>query len=112
MKTTRSARARVDDEAMGRISRLFDGGLNEVAQELLQNARRAGATEVRAEVAGGALVVSDNGTGIADPETVLAFGYSGWDEKTAEAEDAAGMGCFALALRRSRITSRAAGGET
>ena len=53
----------------------------------------------------------DDGQGIADAATLLAFGRSEWDETTQTVEDAAGMGCYALAGGGATIRSRVEGGE-
>ena len=54
-----------------RVTRLFNGTIHDVLNELLQNSRRAGATSVTLDLEGsdGApiLVVSDDGSGIDDP---------------------------------------------
>jgi hypothetical protein len=78
--------------------------------ELLQNARRAGATEVhvdhdaRAET----LTVTDNGRGIESFQKLLTLNESGWDEHLVAAEHAFGIG-FSKVLysaKRCAVTSR------
>ena len=111
-------RARVSEETITKVTRLFNGSLFDVLTELLQNARRAGATGVdvnwqRApgEPDGSTIIqisVTDDGNGIADPQSVLSLGESSWDANIA-GEDPAGMGFFSLAGRDVIITSRARG---
>ena len=105
-------RARVHDGAIDRVSRFFNASVADAAAELIQNARRSGATrlDVATEAAeGGTLVtVTDDGFGIADPAVLLSFGESGWDAATARREDPAGMGVYALSKRGCVIMSRPA----
>ncbi|MEQ1804293.1 MAG: ATP-binding protein [Burkholderiaceae bacterium] len=81
-----------------------------LVSELLQNARRAGATHVVIEhdAATKRLIVDDDGCGVADFQRLLTFNESGWDEHTIETEHAFGLG-FAKCLyaaRRVTVTSR------
>ena len=89
----------------------FDGTLAQALHEILQNARRSGATSVAItrDLANGRITVSDDGRGIGDPRTLLAFGRSGWPKDLHGAEHPAGMGIFSLARRSPRIRSRVAG---
>ena len=66
-------------------------------QELLQNARRAEASEVRVEIdtRAGTVTVTDNGHGVIDPEDLLNIGKSDWAEGV-RAERPAGMGLFSV----------------
>ena len=77
--------------------------------ELLQNARRAGASVVAIALnsAGSEhfLHVTDDGHGIADPASIVTLGRSGWSDETRRAEDPAGMGVFSLAGRDVIIRS-------
>ena len=106
-------RARVHDGAIDRVSRFFNASVADAAAELIQNARRSGATrlDVATEAApeGGTVVtVTDDGFGIADPAVLLSFGESGWDAATARREDPAGMGVYALSKHGCVISSRPA----
>ena len=105
-------RARVHDGAIDRVSRFFNASVADAAAELIQNARRSGATrlDVVTEAAEGGTVVTvtDDGFGIADPAVLLSFGESGWDSATAKREDPAGMGVYALSKRGCAISSRPA----
>ena len=111
-------RARVHDGAIDRVTRFFDAGLAQAFTELIQNSRRSGATRVAVVTkvlsqdetsAAIRVTVSDDGNGIADPAVLLSFGESGWDRDTAQREDPAGMGVYALSKRGCTISSRARG---
>ena len=107
-KKMKTIRARIEASAIARVSRFFDAGDRQVVDEVFQNARRAGATAVDVRVDERQVAVSDDGRGIGDPQTLLAFGGSAWTEETARAEDPAGMGFFSLARRRAAVESRTA----
>ena len=104
-------RARIAGEAIAKVMQFFDGTLAQALHEILQNARRSGATSVAItrDLANGRITVSDDGRGIGDPRTLLAFGRSGWPKDLHGAEHPAGMGIFSLARRSPRIRSRVAG---
>ena len=59
----------------------------ESLNELFKNARRANATRVDVSINDGLVTVTDDGDGIPDPEDILAFGHSGWDDTTVQRED-------------------------
>ena len=101
-------RARIAEEAIAKVMQFFDGTLAQALHEILQNARRSGATSVAItrDLANGRITVSDDGRGIGDPGTLLAFGRSGWPKDLRGAEHPAGMGIFSLARRSPRIRSR------
>ena len=105
-------RARVHDGAIDRVSRFFNASVADAAAELIQNARRSGATRLdvatEATEGGTVVTVTDDGFGIADPAVLLSFGESGWDAATARREDPAGMGVYALSKRGCVISSRPA----
>jgi len=93
--------ARIHPRALGQMSRYFDATAASVFVELIQNARRAGASHVDivadsadTEAPDDATIVTvwDNGRGIADPAVLLSFGESDWDGDLARTERAAGMG--------------------
>ena len=102
-------RAAVCPATITKVTRLFNGTLQDVAHELFQNARRAGATRivVHSGTAGDqpTLTVCDDGCGIDDPASVLTLGQSSWTDRVKAAEDPAGMGVFSLAGRRVTIES-------
>lgn len=90
----------------------FNNRIQSIICEMLQNARRAGATDVHIETIiydnnYGRISIHDNGSGIS-PETfknLLVFGGSGWDNITEALETPAGMGIFSLASRNPVIAS-------
>ena len=104
-------RARVGNGAIDKVTRLFNAGLSDACVELLQNARRAGATRivVNTEPLGGAtrVTIIDDGAGIADPQILLTFGDSDWKAGIAKAEDPAGMGLLSLSRRGCTVRWRA-----
>jgi len=65
--------------------------------QLLQNARRAEASEVRIDLntGTGTLTVTDNGHGVIDPQDLLNIGKSEWSQGI-KAEHPAGMGLFSV----------------
>ena len=104
----RTISARIAPEAISKVSRFFDAANGQIVEEMLQNARRAGAGSVAVEIDAERVTITDDGRGIADPQTLLAFGGSAWENGTARAEDPAGMGFFSLARRGATIESRTA----
>ena len=101
----KTIRARVHEDAIGRVTRFFNATTTETLNELFQNARRAGATRIDLRIADGEVTVTDDGGGIADPAALLAFGQTAWSAGTARREDPAGMGVYALA-RCPQVTIR------
>jgi hypothetical protein len=99
----------VAPETIAKVGRLFNGSAHDVLSELLQNARRAGASLVTVTTAGNGgdrlIHIVDDGSGIADPTAVVTLGRSGWSEETKTSEDPAGMGVFSLAGRDVIIRS-------
>ncbi len=106
--------AKIDHRLLDKVTRFFTMSLQDLFVELIQNARRSGAThiDVRQSDNGKNIVFSDNGCGIEDPQSLLALGASGWDEDTLEAEDPAGIGVFALSPFGAVIRSRASGSDS
>jgi len=98
--------AMVNTRLLSKADRLFTGGLQGRIIEILQNARRAGATAVSIENRDGRVIVNDNGNGIEDFSTLLDMGSSGWNDATEASEDPAGVGVFCLAPREVSIASR------
>ena len=107
----RTISAAIDPAAISKVSRFFDASDRQIIDEMLQNARRAGATRVDVEIADDQVTMTDDGRGIADPQTLLAFGKSGWNQGVRSSEDPAGMGFFSLARRNAAVDSRPAGGD-
>ncbi len=98
--------AKVSGRLLTKADRLFTGSAEGRIIEILQNARRAGATEVRISNKEGLVTVEDKGSGIDDFQKLLDLGGSGWDEKTEAGEDPAGVGLFSLAPREVTIISK------
>jgi len=97
--------AKVNPRLLSKADRLFTGSIEGRIIEILQNARRAGATEVRITNKDGMITVADNGSGIDDFQKLLDLGGSGWDEQLEAGEDPAGVGLFSLAPREVTIIS-------
>jgi len=98
--------AKVSNRLLSKADRLFTGTLDGRIIEILQNARRAGATQVSITNQKGLVTVQDNGTGIDDFSKLLDLGDSDWDQAMEEAEDPAGVGVFCLAPRKVTICSK------
>ena len=101
----RTIQARVNTRLLSKASRLFTGTLEGRVIEILQNARRAGATEVHITNTDGIVTVQDNGRGIEDFSKLLDLGGSGWDDTFEASEDPAGVGIFCLAPREVTVRS-------
>ncbi len=99
-------RATVNPRLLEKATRLFTGTREGRIIEILQNARRAGATTVEITNEGGNVTVCDNGRGIDDVAGLLDLGRSGWDEDLEASEDPAGVGLFCLAPREVTIRSK------
>jgi hypothetical protein len=107
---SRQLKARVSEKILKKASRLFTGTPYGEIVELLQNARRAGATEVtiaRVDNGDGTWTITfhDNGSGIADLTQLLNLAESAWSTAVRAAEDPAGMGIFCLSEYTTQITS-------
>ena len=81
--------AAVNPRLLTKANRLFTGTLDGRIIELLQNARRAGATHVNIVNDQDYVTVADDGRGIADFAVLLDLGGSGWDETCEQSEDPA-----------------------
>lgn len=101
----KTIQAKVNSRLLTKASRLFTGTLEGRITEILQNARRAGATEVEIANQDGYVTVRDNGSGIEDFAKLLDLGGSGWEESFEQSEDPAGVGLFCLAPRPVTIRS-------
>ncbi|HRI18803.1 MAG TPA: hypothetical protein PL196_09800, partial [Burkholderiaceae bacterium] len=108
-------RARVSPEAISKVTRIFNGTLDDIFNELFQNARRAGATRVIVTAEHGPdtclLTVSDDGAGIADPADLVSPGQSDWPDECRAREGPAGMGFFSLAGLDTEVSSNSASGS-
>lgn len=85
---------RINEEGTLRNQRYAFTDRFALISELLQNARRAGATQIdiRYEAASKVLHVTDNGCGIDDFQKLLSFNESGWDASTCAEERPFGVG--------------------
>lgn len=105
MTKTKKFRATVDPKFLLKVDRIFDASPRTIFNELLQNARRAKATEVTVEIEekdGKSIVtIEDNGDGVVSPRPLLRLAGSEWDADTQDAEDPAGMGFFSLSAFES-----------
>jgi hypothetical protein len=101
--------ASVSAKILSKVDRLFTNNLNDILIELLQNSRRAGATQVDilTEPSGNGtlIVLRDDGKGIEDFSALLRLGDSDWDAETLAREDPAGMGFFSLLHHGVAVTS-------
>ena len=100
--------ASVSDAFLDKAPRLFNASTDDILNEMLQNARRAGASSVEITTAQAgddmlAVTIKDNGRGIDDPSVLLRLAASGWDAATTRREDAAGMGLWSLAHTGAEI---------
>ena len=82
-----------------------------VLAELMQNARRAGATSVafRFDEMTRTLSVEDNGRGLEDPQAMFSIGESGWDAETMTEERPYGMGFMAAIYAAERVVIQSRG---
>ena len=97
----RTIRANIQEDAINRVSAFFNATTTDILNELLQNARRSGATQVDITTndKDRTVTVLDDGQGIPNPAAILSFGMSCWDSETARRERPAGMGLYSLACR-------------
>jgi hypothetical protein len=96
-------RAQISPTILSKADRLFRNDDAGVFVELLQNARRAGASlvdihiaELPGDAVGSIVTIRDNGGGIDDFQMLLTLGDSDWSADVCQTEDPAGMGFFSL----------------
>lgn len=99
----RQISASIHQDAINRVADFFNATIHTISNELLQNSRRAGASRVDITLKDGRITFTDDGAGISDPQTLLAFGLSQWNAETADRENPAGMGVYSLARRTNLI---------
>ncbi|HLZ10864.1 MAG TPA: ATP-binding protein, partial [Chloroflexota bacterium] len=108
-QTPTRVRGLVGPKVLAKSADLFDQSLNTIFRELFQNSRRAGATRIDVTVVdqknGSLITIADDGKGVDNPQILLTFGGSGWDEHLDTAENAAGMGFFSIASRGGTVRS-------
>ena len=97
--------ATIHQDALSRVPSFFNATTRVALNELLQNARRSGATRIDITLDNDLLTVSDDGQGVSDPTMLLSFGQTGWTEKATQREHPAGMGLYSLA-RRDQVNIR------
>ena len=87
----------IDEKTLRKNLRFAFANYFTVVQELLQNARRAGATRIDVEYDRDSkrLVISDNGSGLSDFSILLRYAASGWSEDVAAIEKPFGLGFMA-----------------
>ncbi|MCC4589655.1 ATP-binding protein [Xanthomonas campestris pv. cannae] len=74
--------------------------------ELLQNARRAQASEIRVYATDDCIAIHDNGSGIEDLQSLIHIAESGWKASIRERENAFGMGALATLYFAERLMVR------
>lgn len=102
----------VSSRLLSKADRLFSGDVTGRITEVIQNARRAGATKITIsckeveDTDQFRIVVEDNGEGLRDFSQLLRLGHSGWDDEIEASEDPAGAGFFSLAPREVLVCSQ------
>ena len=111
LQTPQTIRATIHEDAINKVAGFFNATTKDILNELLQNSRRSGATQVEIITQGDQVTVIDDGAGISDPAAILAFGHTAWENRAAQNEHAAGMGFYALARSdQVRVRSKLSGG--
>jgi mannitol/fructose-specific phosphotransferase system IIA component (Ntr-type) len=80
-----------------------------VLAEMMQNARRAKATEIRFSMEDDILCVEDNGIGIEEFQKLLTIADSGWDNETTSEENPFGLGFLSALFSASRVSVESRG---
>lgn len=106
----RKLKLMVDEANLVQNQRFAFTNRHTVLAELMQNARRAGAAEVKFDFIeeGNQLVVVDNGAGVQDLQNLLFVAKSGWDEDLKAEEHPFGMGFMSalFAAKHVKVESR------
>ena len=96
---------------IARVDRLFDNSIMTILDELVQNSRRAGASNIVIDIHKEAtdekalrIIIEDDGVGLEDPRKLLSLSESCWKGMVVE-EDPAGMGFFSLCRSHARVWS-------
>ena len=97
-------RVGLNTKILEKARNFFNASLTDILNELLQNARRAGATLVTITLNPKtmALTVEDNGSGIFRDGIAIDLGGSGWDGTMQASEDPAGCGLFSTEVLTPR----------
>lgn len=100
--------ASLDDKLIRNADRYFTAGLAQIIDEIVQNARRAGARNLSFALVGATLTVIDDGRGLSADmaHVLLRLGGSNNTETVEAAENAAGMGFFSMARYGVTVRSR------
>ena len=112
MSAIATIRGSVGARLLSKADRLFRNDDTGIWIEVLQNARRAGATIIKVSIAelaqsqGCLITVEDDGCGIEDFQKLIALGDSDWTEETERTEDPAGMDFFSLCHSEVEVYSR------
>src|SRR3546814_2735974 len=98
-------RPSVGDELITKVSRLFNGTITDVLNELFQNARRAGAGRIEVHVrdheGGSSLHIADDGRGVDDPASFVTLGRS--EEHTSELQSLMRSSYAVLCLKKKKL---------
>ena len=74
-----------------------------VLSECMQNARRAGATQVEFAHTGTTLSITDNGCGVINFKDLITLAGSGWSEEMMASEQPFGVGFFSVCFVAEKI---------
>lgn len=104
---TRTIEAKIGPKLLRNSRKFFSASARSMMTELVQNARRAGATTITFSIAAGTLTVTDDGRGLPaeKADTLLTLGGSANDAGIELGEDAAGIGFFAIGGYDVRVRS-------
>ena len=106
-----SVQLQVNEAKLVKHLKLSFSNATTVLGELMQNARRAHATQVAFDydAAAGRLSVTDDGCGIADMQMLVSIADSGWDAETLRTEHPFGMGFLAAVYAAEHLTVESRG---
>lgn len=104
-------RAKVNERKFFETMRHMFATSFSVLGELMQNARRAGASRIdfEVDVEKKTMAIVDDGRGITDFQVVIAMCESGWDEQTMLTDKPFGMGLFSVFFAAKSIVFRSGG---
>lgn len=105
---TKQVHAKISQNGLIQIADFFNQNPKTTLGELLQNSRRAKATQVEITTMQTGtdvkVTITDNGEGIKNEETLIHLWESGWDDETKIQENPAGFGFFSLAHLPKGVT--------
>lgn len=108
-QATSTASVQADPASVLRLLAATFSSSTTVLAELMQNGRRAGATELKIEATETELSIYDDGCGIEDPSILLSVATSGWDEAIQAAESPYGAGWVSALFACERIVVESQG---